>query len=443
MAIGWKYSSTPSSGSLAGPGSYVGINTDGVFVLTSSGGGEWDGTTTNAISGSSTLTIEGESILKGALNVTGAFVQAGGTSQGAITANGVLSANGGISVGGASAISASGPMTIEGESILKGALKVTGSVVAIGGVSVGAAPAIGILPNGSISGSGETYAFNFRTSGDLNASGSIYADDISGSGNIYATEITGGGINRHFINELTMSRPSVATIALHAGQCTDSTNRAYIDLTASVTIDITDSGINGLDTGAEASNTWYAVYVVSGASGMGGLLSTNETSPTMPAGYTYKRRVGWTYNHSDGDLQNFVQGGYGRERQYYWNESASDYTNVVTDVASSYPTRTAVDCSALIPPSAHGYTIRFYPGSNSDQYRDSTYVAPLAVSGSTVGWVIMRGYIATSANGGAGVIAGNVDWPIHRGDGQLRGFDVTTTYNGDLTADIIGWKETI
>ena len=274
--------------------------------------------------------------------------------------------------------------------------------------------------------------------------GNVFVDgNISGSATVTGGSFIGGNLNRHFINELTMSRPLAAAVKLHPGQCTDSTNSVYMDLTASVTLDITTTGIDALDTGAEASNTWYAVYVVSGASGMGGLLSTNETSPTMPAGYTYKRRVGWTYNHSDGDLQNFVQGGYGRERQYYWNELQADYTNVVTDVASSYPTRTAVDCSALIPPSAHGYTIRFFPGSSSDQYRDSTYVAPLAVSGSTVGWVIMRGYIATSANGGAGVIVGNADWPIHRGDGQLRGFDYQTTYNGDLTADIIGWKETI
>jgi len=62
------------------------------------------------ISGSGGVTIEGESILKGALNVTGA-----------------TTVKGDLSVTNASAISASGPMTIEGESILKGALNVTGA----------------------------------------------------------------------------------------------------------------------------------------------------------------------------------------------------------------------------------------------------------------------------------------------------------------------------
>ena len=62
------------------------------------------------ISGSGGVTIEGESILKGALNVTGA-----------------TTVKGDLSVTNASAISASGPMTIEGESILKGALAVSGA----------------------------------------------------------------------------------------------------------------------------------------------------------------------------------------------------------------------------------------------------------------------------------------------------------------------------
>lgn len=33
MAHGWKYSITPASGTLAGPGSYLGVNADGTFVL--------------------------------------------------------------------------------------------------------------------------------------------------------------------------------------------------------------------------------------------------------------------------------------------------------------------------------------------------------------------------------------------------------------------------
>ena len=77
------------------------------------------------ISGSGGVTIEGESILKGALNVTGA-----------------ATVKGGLSVTNASAISASGPMTIEGESILKGALNVTGATTARGGLSVTNASAI-------------------------------------------------------------------------------------------------------------------------------------------------------------------------------------------------------------------------------------------------------------------------------------------------------------
>lgn len=60
----------------------------------------------------------------------------------------------------------------------------------------------------------------------------------------------------------------------------------------SKTINAAVTGINGLDTGALANNTWYYIYIISdGASLTAGLMSTSATSPTMPAGYTHKYRV--------------------------------------------------------------------------------------------------------------------------------------------------------
>jgi len=63
-----------------------------------------------------------------------------------------------------------------------------------------------------------------------------------------------------------------------------------------LTIDITASGINGLDAGAEANNTWYSIWVIYNGATISGLLSLSATAPTFPAGYTYYRRVGWVHN---------------------------------------------------------------------------------------------------------------------------------------------------
>ncbi|MGL4756289.1 MAG: hypothetical protein ACRCXB_28380 [Aeromonadaceae bacterium] len=61
----------------------------------------------------------------------------------------------------------------------------------------------------------------------------------------------------------------------------------------SVSPSLTTSGANGLDTGTSAASTWYSVWVISNGATTAGLLSLSATAPTMPSGYTYRRRVGW------------------------------------------------------------------------------------------------------------------------------------------------------
>lgn len=61
------------------------------------------------------------------------------------------------------------------------------------------------------------------------------------------------------------------------------------------TLTLTTNGANGLDTGSLASASGYYVFVIynptSGTIAV--LASLSATAPTMPAGYTYKRRVGY------------------------------------------------------------------------------------------------------------------------------------------------------
>lgn len=60
------------------------------------------------------------------------------------------------------------------------------------------------------------------------------------------------------------------------------------------TIDATGTGADGLDAGVLANNTWYSAWVIYDPvlNLVAGLLSTSETAPTMPTGYTKKRKVG-------------------------------------------------------------------------------------------------------------------------------------------------------
>lgn len=80
-----------------------------------------------------------------------------------------------------------------------------------------------------------------------------------------------------------------------------------VDLTATITA----SGLNGLDTGSEATSTKYYVYVIhnSTTDAVASLISTQSTrlgqSPTLPGGYDYWREVGEFYNDSSGDIVGF------------------------------------------------------------------------------------------------------------------------------------------
>ena len=173
---------------------------------------------------------------------------------------------------------------------------------------------------------------------------------FSGSTTVTAGSFIGGNLNRHFINELGLAYATAATITIATGSCTDSTNSVFMDHTASVTVDITDSGINGLDTGAEATSTWYAVFLVSGSSGVGGLLSLNQTTPTMPSGFTFKRRIGWVRNDGSDNFLKFVMYGSTRERRVDWNESKETILKILDGVNPTVFTN--VDCSGLKPPTA-------------------------------------------------------------------------------------------
>lgn len=60
-----------------------------------------------------------------------------------------------------------------------------------------------------------------------------------------------------------------------------------------LTLNMATLGANGLDTGALAASTWYAVFIIAGPSGTAALASLSPTAPALPAGYTVFSRVGW------------------------------------------------------------------------------------------------------------------------------------------------------
>ena len=112
--------------------------------------------------------------------------------------------------------------------------------------------------------------------------------------------------------------------------------------TVDVTVDITASGANGLDTGSEANSTWYYGHIIYNPTTdtVAGLLSLSWTSPTLPSGYTFSAPIGAVYNASDGNFRPCDQDGL----SVLWRT----YGRVVSSGTESSPTATSV--GSFAPP---------------------------------------------------------------------------------------------
>ena len=106
----------------------------------------------------------------------------------------------------------------------------------------------------------------------------------------------------------------------------------------SFTLDITASGLLGLDTGSENTDLWYYIWIIAKADGtVSAILSASSTAPTMPLGYTFKRLVSMVRNTS-GNFVDFYQTDF-----YYY------YTLSPLAASQSVFGTNTIDCSVYIP----------------------------------------------------------------------------------------------
>jgi hypothetical protein len=121
-----------------------------------------------------------------------------------------------------------------------------------------------------------------------------------------------------------------------AGQCADDTGALMMTL-AAATIDCGVTGANGLDTGALASSTWYHVFAIGKATDgtTAFLASTSLASPTLPGGYTLKRRIGSFKTDGSSHILSFHQ--YGDE---FWFDTPRLDVNAAAMSTGSRTART-------------------------------------------------------------------------------------------------------
>jgi hypothetical protein len=157
---------------------------------------------------------------------------------------------------------------------------------------------------------------------------------------------------RSYLAGLTLSTAgSSATMSIAAGQATDSTNAVSMSIAAfskTTSAFSAGTGNGGLDTGAIANSTWYHFYLIAKVDGTADILiSLSASSPTMPSGYTYYRRIGSGKTNGSAQWVSFTQDG------DYFRLAAS-----VQDVGTTNPGTSAVTATlASVPTGVNVHAI--------------------------------------------------------------------------------------
>lgn len=161
------------------------------------------------------------------------------------------------------------------------------------------------------------------------------------------SNIAGSGLPLGYISGLIQSNnvtDTVNDIDISAGKCRDATDAVDMALSSALTKRLDAAwavGTNqgGLDTGAEANSTWYALWLIkrSDTGVVDALFSASFSAPTMPASYDYKRLIGAVYNDGSGNIQAFKSletagGGLHVE----WSANITDVTAARTTTRTNY-----------------------------------------------------------------------------------------------------------
>lgn len=172
-----------------------------------------------------------------------------------------------------------------------------------------------------------------------------------------------------YVNGLVLSSDATTpdeVVNCTIGECRDSTNTNDISVTSVLSASNIVSGAGGLDTGAVAADTFYAVHVVADSTGYESpalMFSLSATAPVIPGGYDMFRRVGYALTDGTSDFIAFDQRGKGQEKTMWYRDAvATDITNggaaawAAVDVSDSIP---VASCTGL-------FEVAFTPTADND-----------------------------------------------------------------------------
>jgi hypothetical protein len=168
----------------------------------------------------------------------------------------------------------------------------------------------------SAGGSGPYTDWNLSVAGQVGAAGATGATGAQGPQGIQGPSGSSTALRGHIGGLIISASGSTASYTVGAGEaCPDNSLTQLMSLPSStmktLTAFVAGAGNGSLDTGTIATATWYHVHLITHADGSAVdlLISLSATAPTLPSGYTLRRRIGSIRVTGSGFVWNIVQVG--------------------------------------------------------------------------------------------------------------------------------------
>jgi hypothetical protein len=230
--------------------------------------------------------------------------------------------------------------------------------------------------------SGALYQVSFKQSLDGGSGGFIILNQVA----MGAAAGSVPGKSRNTI--MTGTADATVTVTADAIALWDGSLSFFTATSVNVSINAAVNGVNGLDTGALANNTWYAAYVIynPGTATVAGLLSTNFSTPTtLPSGYTLYARAGAIVTNGAAKLHRILQKG--NNAQYVVGATTTTAMPVIASGAagtfsSTAPVWASASVATIVPPTAAAIRITACRAYNNAAASDvqvapnNTYTGP-------------------------------------------------------------------
>jgi hypothetical protein len=196
-----------------------------------------------------------------------------------------------------------------------------------------------------------------------------------------------GSMGAMDLSGLVISWVSASTIAIATGAARATDNFADIVVLDTLSVDLTVSGAGGLDTGAEAANTTYFIWILGDSLGVNqpvAVASLSSFQPTLPAGYDLQRRIGAIRNNAGSNIIKFYQRGDGRTRTVWYDDDLANL-NVLTGGSAIAFTNVSLT--------------GFVPSTSGNVHLLAGFLAPAAPAGAATDQLQLRPDGAVGADG--------------------------------------------